>query len=237
MSTLLFKNLGFLDYPRSLALQEELKELKQKKPLPDILLMVEHPHVFTLGRRGNADHVLRPEEIPVYRASRGGDVTYHGPGQAVFYPIIDLRSKLRKAVHRYLRRLETVAILVLHDFGIRPIRRPPWTGIWIDDRKIASIGIAVSRGITYHGLALNVNSDLRYFRRIVPCGLAWASVTSMAREGGKEWVLQEVQQRFLERLVQQFGYEGSKELCHGDIPTGLKPNFPGAPVTSNSSGF
>jgi lipoyl(octanoyl) transferase len=211
MNGLLYKDLGRMDYLTALALQEQLVELKQRETSPDILLFVEHSHVYTLGRGGNESNVLAPEEVPVYRTSRGGDVTYHGPGQLVVYPIIDLRSKLRKDVHRYLRNLEMTAIRTLEDFGLAGTRRPPFTGIWVEDRKIAAIGVAVRRCITYHGLALNVNTDLSYFQRIVPCGLAWADVTSMARDMGKEQSAELVKERFLHHFAELFGYTGLKE--------------------------
>ena len=207
MSTLLVKNTGRLEYLAAVQLQERLVSFKQQELLKDILLLVEHPHVYTLGRGGNDANLLAPREIPVHRTSRGGDVTYHGPGQLIVYPIIDLRSKLRKDVHRYVRNLEQSAILTLADFGIITTRRPPYTGIWIDDRKIAAIGVAVRRAITYHGLALNVNPDLAYFQRIIPCGLAWAEVTSMQKELGSEQSLGEVQDRFLHHFAEIFGYQ------------------------------
>ncbi|MBI1997950.1 MAG: lipoyl(octanoyl) transferase LipB [Deltaproteobacteria bacterium] len=211
MAELVYKDLGRLDYLAALALQENLVALKQREDSPDILLFVEHPHVYTLGRGGQASNVLAPEDVPVYRTSRGGDVTYHGPGQLVVYPIIDLRSKLRKDVHRYLRNLETSAIRTLADFGLEGTRRPPFTGIWIGDRKIAAIGVAVRRCITYHGLALNVNTDLSYFKRIVPCGLAWADVTSMAEELGTELDQREVRDRFLHHFAEVFDYGDLRE--------------------------
>jgi len=206
MSTLLFKNFGRLDYLAAVQLQERLVSFKQQESLADVLLLVEHPQVYTLGRGGNAANLLAPAEIPVHRTSRGGDVTYHGPGQLVAYPIVDLRSKLRKDVHRYVRNLEQSAILTLADFGITTTRRPPYTGIWIDDRKIAAIGVAVRRAITYHGLALNVNTDLACFQRIIPCGLAWAEVTSMQKELGIELSVSEVRVRFLHHFAESFGY-------------------------------
>ena len=116
-----------------------------------------------LGAAGMNRMFWRPQEVPVHRTGRGGDVTYHGPGQLVVYPIVDLRSKLRKDVHRYVRNLELIAIRTLNDFGLAGTRRPPFTGIWIDDKKIAAIGVAVRRCITFHGLALNVNTDLELF--------------------------------------------------------------------------
>jgi lipoate-protein ligase B len=203
---LLFKDLGRMDYLAALALQEKLVERKQRESSPDILLFVEHPHVYTLGRGGDEVNVLTPQGVPVYRTSRGGDVTYHGPGQMVVYPIIDLRSKLRKDVHRYVRNLELSAIKTLMDFGLEATRRPPFTGIWIGDKKIAAIGVAVRRCITFHGLALNVNPDLNYFKRIIPCGLAWADVTSMQKELGKEQSAEAVRESFLRHFAEAFGY-------------------------------
>src|SRR5499427_9304973 len=187
MAELFYTDAGQMDYPAALALQEKILELKQRGHLADVMLFVEHPHVYTLGRGGKASNVLAPQEVPVIRTNRGGDVTYHGPGQLVVYPLIDLRSKLRKDVHRYLKNLELSAICTLKDFGLKGTRRPPYTGI----------GIAVGRGITFHGLALNVNTDLSYFDRIVACGLSWAGVTSMAKELGVEQNLVEVRDRFL----------------------------------------
>lgn len=203
---LLYKDLGQTDFLAALAFQEELAARKQSEPLPDVVLFVEHPHVYTLGRGGDEANVLAPQGVPVYRTSRGGDVTYHGPGQMVVYPIIDLRSKLRKDVHRYVRNLELATIRTLKDFGLEGTRSPPYTGIWISDRKIAAIGVAVRRSITFHGLALNVNTDLSYFERIIPCGLTWADVTSMAQELGKEQSAERVRDTFLRHFAELFGY-------------------------------
>jgi lipoate-protein ligase B len=206
-----YQDLGLMDYLAALEVQQQLVQRKQLEPLPDILLFVEHPHIYTLGRGGLESNVLAPQEVPVYRTNRGGDVTYHGPGQLVVYPILDLRSKLRKDVHRYVRNLELSAIRTLNDFGLTGIRRPPFTGIWIGDKKIAAIGVAVRRCITFHGLALNVNTDLSYFKRIVPCGLAWADVTSMARELEAEQNLERVRLRFLHNFAEIFGYDVVKQ--------------------------
>jgi len=216
MTTLIYKDLGVMDYLAALALQEKLVELKQQSSHPDLLLIVEHPHVYTIGRGGKESNVLAAGEVPLYRTSRGGDVTYHGPGQLVVYPLIDLRSKLRKDVHRYVRNLETTAIRTLKDFGLEGIPRPPYTGIWIGDKKIAAIGVAVRRSITFHGLALNVNTDLSYFNRIIPCGLSWADVTSMARELGKEQNAERVKDRFLDHFAKLFGYSDVEEYEDGE---------------------
>ena len=207
MAELLYKDLRRLDFLEALSWQERLLELKQRECTADILLFVEHPHVYTLGRGGKESNVLAPQGVPVHRTSRGGDITYHGPGQLVVYPIVDLRSKLRKDVHRYVRNLEKTAIETLRDFGLGSSRRPPYTGIWIEDRKIAALGLAVRRGITYHGLALNVNTDLSYFHRIIPCGLTWADVTSMAKELGSEQSAERVKERFRHHFAELFGYD------------------------------
>ncbi len=237
MATLLVKDLGEVEYLEALALQERLLEAKRREGLPDLLLVVEHPHVFTIGRGGEESNILSPEEVPVHRTSRGGDVTYHGPGQMVVYPLLDLRSKLRKDVHRYLRNIEMTVIRTLQGFGLAAERKPPWTGVWIGERKVASIGVAVRRGITYHGLALNVNTDLSYFRRIVPCGLAWAQATSMRKELGRELPMEEVKKIFLGHFVRKFRYAESKQLCHEDIQTGSKSEPREARTTSASSGL
>jgi lipoate-protein ligase B len=206
MGTLLFKDLGTLDYAHALAVQETVLAAKQQEDLPDVLLFVEHPHVITLGRGGDEANAFAAGDVPVLRTSRGGDVTYHGPGQLVVYPIVDLKSKLRKDVHRYLRYLEAAAIRTLAHFGIAADRRPPYTGIWIGDKKIAAIGVAVRRGVTYHGLALNVSTDLNYFRRIIPCGLSWSQVTSMEKELGRTVPIEEVKKIILRRFARRFGY-------------------------------
>ena len=235
MSTLIFKDLGATGYRAALAIQESLVE--RKEDLPDILLFVEHPHVITIGRGGKESNIVDPGEVPVYRTNRGGDATYHGPGQMVVYPILDLKSRLRRDVHRYLRYLEKATIRTLKSFDIEAERNPPWTGVWIGKKKIASIGVAVRRGITYHGLALNVKTDLPYFDRIIPCGLGWAEVTSMEKEVAKDLPMEQVKEIFLGHFVRQFGYEDTKELCHEDIPIGLRSKPQAAPTTSGSSGF
>jgi lipoate-protein ligase B len=223
MDTLLFSDLGQMKYLAALSLQERLVELKQRGRFADILLLVEHPHVFTIGRSGKESNLLCPGAVPVYRSSRGGDVTYHGPGQIVVYPILDLRSTLRKDVHRYLRNIEMATIRTLASFGLQGERKPPWTGVWIEGRKIASIGVAVRRGITYNGLALNVNTDLNYFKRIVPCGLTWAEVTSMAKELGKEQSTERVKERFVDHFAELFGYSDIKQIVDlFDIQAGQK---------------
>ncbi len=233
MSILLHRDLGRAEYREALSLQETLVAFKQRAPSPDLLLFVEHPHVYTTGRGGKAANVLDARDVPVHRTGRGGDVTYHGPGQLVVYPIIDLRSKLRKNVHRYVRTLEMTAIVTLRQFGIEASRKPPYTGIWIDNRKIAAIGVAVRRCITFHGLALNVNTDLDYFKRIVPCGLTWAGVTSMRQELGTEQNLDDVKKRFLSNFLALFGYAVSKEGLHRIYGDEVSSPFETLPTLEN----
>lgn len=181
------RDLGRLPYREALALQAELVARRKQGTIPDQFLFVEHPHVVTLGRNGRREHLLaRPEMleragIEFFETDRGGDVTYHGPGQVVGYPILDLRDWKRDVV-AYVRGLEQVIIDALAEFGLVAGRLAGATGVWVEDRKIAAMGVHISRWITSHGFALNVETDLDYFRYIVPCGLS-RPVTSMAAEG------------------------------------------------------
>jgi len=190
--------LGCVEYGRALALQLSLVERVAQRRCGDTLLMLTHPHVYTFGRSGVQENLLVPEEtlaaegIPVERVSRGGDVTYHGPGQLVGYPIVRLE---RPDVRRFLRCLEAALIDALGTFGISSVRIEGQTGVWADGKKIASIGVGVRRWVTYHGFALNVATDLSYFRRIHLCGLKGREATSMAEITGREVPVEEVRDR------------------------------------------
>jgi lipoate-protein ligase B len=181
------RELGRLAYAEAFALQRRLVERRKSGEIPDQLLMVEHPHVVTMGRNGRAAHLLAgPEElaragVEFHQTDRGGDVTYHGPGQVVCYPILDLRE-WRRDVVAYVRAIEQAVIETLAGFGIEARREPGATGVWTGRGKIAAIGVHISRWITSHGVALNLDTDLSYFRYIVPCGLA-KPVTSMREMG------------------------------------------------------
>jgi lipoyl(octanoyl) transferase len=181
------RELGRTDYGQALELQRQLIARRQQGLISDQLLLLEHPHVITLGRNGKAANLLASDEvlsragIAFYPTDRGGDVTYHGPGQLVGYPIIDLREWQRD-VGAYVRAVEQTIIDTLADYGISAGRIPKLTGVWVDDRKIAAIGVHISRWVTSHGFALNVSTDLSYFQYIVPCGLT-KPVTSMAALG------------------------------------------------------
>ena len=175
---------GLVPYDEALAWQRRLAEERiADRSAPDVLLLVEHPHVVTLGRGSHNAHLLNSNGIDVVEVERGGDVTYHGPGQLVGYPIIDL-TQHRADLHWYLRSLERALIAPLAELGIDAGVNPPYTGVWTNGRKIASIGVHVKRWVTWHGFALNVTTDLAQFERIVPCGIAGVEMTSVERELG-----------------------------------------------------
>ena len=177
---------GLVPYGEALEWQRRLAEDRIAGRLPhDLLLLLEHPPVLTLGRNSHAANLLRPEGVEVFEVERGGDVTFHGPGQLVGYPIIDLRRH-RQDLHWYLRTLEQALIDGLGDLGVPAERNSGWTGVWTRGRKIASIGIHVKQWVTWHGFALNVTTDLAAFDRIVPCGIEGVRMTSVERERGLE---------------------------------------------------
>jgi lipoyl(octanoyl) transferase len=176
-----------MDYGQALELQQQLAGQRKQGTVADHLLLLEHPHVITLGRNGHMENLLASDQIlsragiSFYPTDRGGDVTYHGPGQLVGYPILDLRD-WKRDVGAYVRAVEQSLIDTLAEFGIAAVRIPKLTGVWVGDRKIAAIGVHLSRWVTSHGFALNVSTDLSYFQYIVPCGLT-KPVTSMAQLG------------------------------------------------------
>lgn len=208
--------LGCVEYGAALALQRELVERRRRGEIPDQLLILEHPHVITMGRTGRAAHLLASEEalrragVSFYPTDRGGDVTYHGPGQVIGYPILDLKEWKRDVV-AYVRALEQTLIDALAEFGLSCRREEGRTGVWTDAGKIAAIGVHISRWVTSHGFALNHSTDLSYFRYIVPCGLA-APVTSMAALGvaaAREEVVAAVARNF----ARVFGYRSVEAVC------------------------
>ena len=175
---------GRVPYEEALTWQRDLARARIERRLAhDVLLLLEHPPVITLGRAAHGEHVLHPASVPVLEVERGGDVTYHGPGQLVGYPIIDLTGH-RPDLHWYLRTLEDALIRALAELGLPGERRPAYTGVWVRGRKIASIGVHVKQWVTWHGFALNVTTDLAAFERIVPCGIAGVEMTSIEREAG-----------------------------------------------------
>ncbi|MGQ9525985.1 MAG: lipoyl(octanoyl) transferase LipB [Armatimonadota bacterium] len=200
---------GLVPYGEALRLQEEVLQAVADGAAPEALILLEHPPVYTVGRSSASEkHLLVPEHslsthAEVYRVGRGGDVTFHGPGQLVGYPVMDLRLRGRD-VHRYVRQLEEVLIATLADFGVRAQRRPGMTGVWVAGEKIASIGVQVRRGVTMHGFALNVSTDLSYFSLIIPCGIRGCRVTSLSRILSRPVDLDDVADRLLPHFARVF---------------------------------
>ena len=231
---LLVRRLGLVEYVPTWQLQEELMAAtlalktqnraaeavgESRAPTPNHLLLCEHPHTYTLGKSGKPEHLLLDDaglaahHARFHRINRGGDITYHGPGQLVGYPILDL-DNFRPDIHWYLRTLEEAVIRTLAEYGLNAGRIAGLTGVWLDweagaasPRKICALGVKCSRWVTLHGFALNVNPDLSYFGHIVPCGIADKAVTSLAQElgGGASASVAEVQERLLPHLLALFG--------------------------------
>ena len=224
----LFTDLGLLDYQAAYALQSRLADLRKEGGLArDLFLMVEHPRVFTLGRRGGRENLtvseafLAAEEVPVIQVERGGNITYHGPGQVVLYPIIDLEAA-RLSVTDYVDSLEEAMIRVCGEHGVPAERNEKNPGIWVGARKLGSVGIALRHGVSYHGLALNVNLSLIPFGWINPCGMAGVSMTSMATERTAPLEMAAVKNSLKGHLSDIFG------VAFEDTPAGALPAQPPA---------
>lgn len=221
-----FTDLGLTDYKEAWDYQEELfkqvvdiklrnRDQKTEEPTPNYLIFCQHPHVFTLGKSGSMDHLLvnneelDRKEATFYKINRGGDITYHGPGQLVAYPILDLDNFFTD-IHRYVRFLEEAVIRTCAEYGIEAGRIPGLTGVWITQgmpRKICAIGVKSSRWVTMHGLAMNVNTDLSYFGNIVPCGIEDKAVTSLQQELGREIPMEETGEKLKRHLGDLFEAE------------------------------
>ncbi len=204
-------DLGFIDYKEAWDLQKDIFSKRVHNEVNDTFFLLEHPHTYTLGKVAEKENLLTNDEqlkelgIKVYEIDRGGDITYHGPGQIVGYPIIKL-SDWKEDTHEYLRGLEEVIMNVCSDYGLRTERNPKYTGVWIANRKIAAIGIKVSRWVTMHGFAFNVNTDLNYFGGIIPCGIRDKDVTSLKRELGRDVDINEVKLKLVDEFKKFFGY-------------------------------
>ena len=216
--------LGTVGYRCARALQDELVNQVHDGDSPNTLLLLEHPHVYTRGRLSRDEHLLTPGDelasagVPVHETDRGGQITYHGPGQLVGYPIINLRNWGGGPL-QYVRTLEQVIVEALADFGITAHTEPGLTGVWTAGGKIAAIGVKISRGITFHGFAINVNTDLSYYRHIVPCGITDRPVTSLAAELGEDADLEAVRYS----LVYRFGRTMGLRMAEGvvDVAKGV----------------
>jgi lipoyl(octanoyl) transferase len=218
---LVVSRLGRVPYGRAAELQNELVRRRRAGEIPDQLLLLEHPHVITLGSASDPDHVLLDESerrlmgIELHESGRGGDVTYHGPGQLVGYPILDLKPD-RQDLHRYIRDLEEALIRAVAGLDIQATRIPGLTGVWVGGAKLAAIGVRVSSGwITSHGFALNVATDLEFFGAIIPCGIRDHGVTSLERLLGMAVDPAAVQDRVVEGIGQVFGRQVRQEVPGG----------------------
>jgi len=194
--------------------QKKLVDERRLGTVPDTLIIVEHDPVYTLGKNSNENHLLRSRDtnIPVYQIERGGDVTFHGPGQLVGYPILDLRDHCQ-SVSWYMRTLEEVLIQTLGQFCIEARRRVGLTGVWVGEEKIAALGVRLSRWVSMHGFALNVNTDINFFDGIIPCGIFEYDVTSMTRVLGKEVSMVEVEETIITIFRTLFSFQKC-ELAH-----------------------
>jgi lipoyl(octanoyl) transferase len=214
-------NIGRTRYAEAWQLQQRLWDIRRAGKIADTLLYTEHEHVYTIGKGGDSDHLLasgnelRETGVDFFQIDRGGDVTYHGPGQIVGYPILDLNNYFLD-LHRYLRSLEETIILALRTFGIEGTREEGFTGVWVRGDKIAAIGVKVSRWVTMHGFALNVNTDLSKFARIIPCGIFHKGVTSMQAILGRSVDLQQVQHELTAAFASVFEC-GTQEMKQADL--------------------
>ncbi|AFN75487.1 lipoate-protein ligase B [Melioribacter roseus P3M-2] len=202
---------------RSLETSKKILNRRLAGEVDDLFFLLEHPHTYTLGKVADRSNLLLTHEqltergIKVYDIDRGGDITYHGPGQIVGYPIIDLK-KWKEDTHAYLRNLEQLIINVCKKYGLKADRKEGLTGVWIEDRKIAAIGIKVSRWITMHGFAFNINTDLSLFGGIIPCGIKDKEVTSLQKETGIMYDIEDIKKDLLEEFVRIFDYRHHTEI-------------------------
>lgn len=211
---LVLRKLGRIEYDQALEIQEDLLAKRQEGKIPDTLLILEHPPVITLGRRGKYDNILLPLEklaadgVKIYEVSRGGDVTYHGPGQVIGYPIVDISGHGRD-IKQFVWNVEEVFIRLLDiEYGIKAHREEKkFTGVWAEDEKITAIGIAVKKWVTMHGFAFNVNTDLEHFKWINPCGLTDRGVTSVRKLLGKEIEQYQAEELVIKYFCETFGYD------------------------------
>lgn len=226
-------NLGTTEYSRACELQKSTVKARLERRIPDLLLFTEHNHVYTIGRAGSYAHLLADEQtlrrrgVAVFETDRGGDITYHGPGQLVGYPILDLREHYCD-VHRYMRDLEEVLIRTVSDYGLNATRRSGLTGVWVDDAKIAALGVKISRWITFHGFALNVSTDLSFFKGIVPCGIQQCAVTSLALLCGSMPDLEEVARGVVEHFCEVF-HLNALPMASDDLYSSVSLPLPASP--------
>ena len=202
------QDLGKLLYKKTWNYQKELLKKRSNNEINDTLILVEHEPVFTLGKNADENHILQncPDNIKTYHIERGGDVTYHGPGQLVGYPILDLRN-YKKSISWYMRSLEQVIIDTLFDYNITANRKKGLTGVWCNDEKIAALGVRVSRWITMHGFSLNIDPNLNHYKNIIPCGIFEHGVTSMSGVLNKTVDYEHVKKTIIKKFLYQFSVD------------------------------
>lgn len=215
--------LGLIDYQEAWDLQARLVHERAGQHIPDQLLLLEHPHVFTLGRRGRTENVVSTDEeiaaagAQLIHSDRGGDVTYHGPGQLVGYPILYLEESERD-IPAYVRDLEEAVIRTLADYSIQAGREPGFPGVWAGEEKICAVGVKISEWVTLHGFALNISTDMRFFRHIIPCGIVGKGVTSMELLLPRPPSVREVAETFTSRFAEVFGRRMTAESAEATVP-------------------
>lgn len=234
MPLLLITDLGLLSYADAYALQQRLVSARKADAIDDVLLFCEHPHVITLGRNASranllaSEHVLRQKNVELHPTNRGGDITYHGPGQIVGYPIVNL-DKIKRDVGWYVRTLEEAMIRASADFGVTAYRVPGKTGIWVQatpaEEKLAAIGVHISRWITSHGFAYNVSTDLRYFDLIIPCGIADRKATSLEKLLQRSVSSAEVKASLVHHFAALIGRD-PRSLCREELESHLNALTP-----------
>ena len=222
MRKLNYCNIDVIDYKEAWQLQKDVLEARCNNKIKDTLFLLEHKNTYTLGKVADKNHLISTEkflndnDISVYEIDRGGDITYHGPGQIVGYPIINLND-WKKDTHKYLRALEEVIIKTCNNYGLKAERNKKYTGVWIEDRKIAAIGIKVKKWVTMHGFAINVNTDLSLFNGIIPCGIEDKDVTSLKNELGKKIDISKVKEILLSNFKDVFAYNEIKNIKYNEF--------------------
>jgi len=222
MRILNYCNIELIDYKEAWELQKEVLEARHQNKIEDTLFLLEHNNTYTLGKIADKNNLIGSEDflkknnISVYDIDRGGDITYHGPGQIVGYPIINLNN-WKNDTHKYLRALEEVLVLTCAQYGLKAERNCKYTGVWIGNRKIAAIGIKVKRWITMHGFAFNVNPDLALFNGIIPCGINDKEVTSLNKELSNKTNISEVKENILSNFKKVFEYDKIKNINLNEI--------------------
>ncbi len=243
MNSLLITDVGLISYTAALVLQQRLASARKLGALEDVLLLCEHPHVITMGRNANrenllvSEHVLRQKGVRLHATNRGGDITYHGPGQIVGYPILNLGA-IKRDVGWYVRMLEEAMIRTSVDFGLTAFRVPGKTGIWVNpaanpdapEEKLAAIGVHISRWVTSHGFAYNVSTDLRYFELIVPCGIAGRKATSLEKLLSRNVALDEVKPRLGHHFAELFSF-APRDISKQELAASLSGFEEKAPIS------